>query len=77
MAIKFTSPTRHGTQTFVPGVALAFADASAEQYFIAAGFAEATKDKAVMEYPEGTVEIDPATVFGDGPNKGNLVMEGN
>ena len=76
MAVKFLSPTKHGTQTFVPGVALAFDDARAEDYFVAAGFAEATKDKPAMTYPEGTVEIDPATVFADGPSKGNLVMEG-
>ncbi|WP_293875551.1 hypothetical protein [Sphingomonas sp. UBA978] len=76
MAIKFTSPTKHGATTFVPSVALAFEDKDAEPYFIAAGFAEATDDEPVMTYPVGEVDIDPETVFGDGPNKGKLVMGG-
>lgn len=76
MAIKFTSPTKHGAITFVPGVSLAFEDKDAEPYFIAAGFAEVTKDKPVMTYAQGEVDIDPETVFGDGPNKGKLVMGG-
>ena len=76
MAVKFLSSTKHGTQMFVPGVALAFDDPRAEDYFVAAGFAEMTKEKPAMTYLEGTVEIDPATVFADGPSKGNLVMEG-
>jgi len=76
MAIKFTSPTRHGTITFVPGVALAFEDKDAEPYFIAAGFAEATKDEPMMTYALGDVDIDPETIFADGPNKGKLVTGG-
>lgn len=76
MAIIFTSPTLHGATRFAPTISTAFDDTGAEDYFVAAGFAGTTKDAAVMTYPEGTVEIDPATVFGDGPNKGNLVLEG-
>jgi hypothetical protein len=63
MAIKFTSPVKHGRHQFIPGVPLAFDDARAEEYFVAAGWAEATQDDAVHTYPEGSVEIDPETVF--------------
>jgi hypothetical protein len=75
MAVIFSSPTRHGPNTFAPGVSLAFEDARAEDYFVAAGWASTTKKEPAMTYPEGTVEIDPQTVFADGPNKGALVME--
>ena len=76
MSIIFTGPTKHGAQTFAPSVPLAFEDEGAEDYFKAAGWAEPTKEEAVMTYPAGTVEIDPTTVFADGPNKGQLVVEG-
>lgn len=76
MAIKFSGPTRHGHHTFAPTIALAFDDEDAETYFVKAGFAEATNDEPVMTYPAGSVEIDPETVFGDGPNRGKLVIGG-
>ena len=73
MAVKFKGPTRHGVNTFVPDVSLAFDDTNAEAYFVAAGFADQTSDAPVMTYPEGTVEIDPDTVQA---GTGKLVMEG-
>lgn len=74
MSIIFKSPTRHGTNMFVPSTPLAFADEKAEAYFVKAGFAEESDSEPVMTYPEGTVVIDPQTTFADGPSKGNLVM---
>jgi hypothetical protein len=74
MTIKFREPVKHGVQQFIPGVAVAFADLRAEEYFLAAGWAEPSSDLAVHTYPEGTVTIDPATVFADGPNRGQPIL---
>lgn len=76
MSIIFTGPTKHGAQTFAPSVPLAFEDEGAEAYFVAAGFAKDSKAEPVMTFPAGSVDIDPTTVFADGPNKGQLVVEG-
>ena len=73
-AVKFRSPTKHGSQLFVPGVALGFEDPDAAPYFIAAGFADPTDDEPVMTYPEGLVSVDPETVFGSGDRVGQKVM---
>lgn len=58
MAIKFTAAAKHGTVQFVPGVALAFEDPDAEDYFIEAGWAEATSDEPVHTYDAATVSIE-------------------
>jgi len=74
MPIKFKEAVKHGTNTFPPTVALAFEDDRAEEYFVAAGWAEQTDDDPIMApYPEGTVTIDPDTVFAGTANK---VLEG-
>jgi hypothetical protein len=76
VAIKFKKdlgPVKHGTQTFPPDVALAFSDDRAEEYFLATGWAEKTKDEPIITYPEGTVEVDPETVHA---NTGVKVLEG-
>jgi hypothetical protein len=73
-AIKFHGVTKHGRNAFVPSTPLGFEDPGAIPFFVAAGFGEETDEEPVMTYPEGTVEIDPNTVFADGPNKGKLVI---
>lgn len=76
MAIKFITPgiVKHGTLTFSPGVSYAFEDKDAEPYFIGAGWAETTKDDPVHTFTLGEIDIDPATVFGGGQNKGQVVL---
>lgn len=72
MAIKFNQAVKHGALQFFPGVSVAFEDASAEAYFVAAGWAEVTADAPVHTYPLGTVEIDPEAVFAE---TGRKVLE--
>jgi hypothetical protein len=76
MAIIFSTLVKHGTLQFLPGVPVAFEDRDAEPYFIAAGFAEKTKEKPVHTYSEGEVDIDPETTFGNGDRLGQKVLEG-
>ncbi len=74
MTIKFNQTVRHGRLEFNPDVPLAFEDKDAEPYFIAAGWAEETKSKPARTYAQDEVPIDPATIHGDGPNKGQPVL---
>lgn len=75
MTIKFHGPgeTKQTGQSFLPGIALAFDDPQAEDFFVAAGWAETTKETPIFTYPEGTVEIDPETVHA---STGVKVLEG-
>lgn len=74
MAIVFNATTKHGTQTFEPVTVVAFNDVLAEDYFVKAGLAKTSTKRATVTYPEGTVTIDPNTVFGHGPSKGAKVL---
>lgn len=74
MTIIFNELVKHSGQQFLPGVAVAFADCHAEDYFQAMGWAGSAGTDPVHTYPEGTVQIDLAAVFGHGPNKGALVL---
>ena len=74
-AITFRALTKHGALQFLPGVPVAFDDPDAAPYFLSAGFADKTKDAPVHTYSKGEIDIDPETIFGDGPNKGQRVME--
>lgn len=74
MAVKFHSPTLHGTTRFVPGVPLGFEDPDADEYFERAGFAVPTDEDPVITYGVGEVDIDPQTVFGSGAFVGELVL---
>jgi hypothetical protein len=76
MPIKFNEVTKHDRLQFPPGVPIGLADKGAEDYFVKAGFAKRTQDKAVLSYDVGSVVVDPATVFADGPKKGQKVLEG-
>lgn len=74
-SIIFRHAVKHGRHHFLPGVPLAFEDADAAPYFIGAGWADESDQEPVHTYPAGEVDIDPDTVFADGPNKGRKVME--
>ena len=76
MAVKFKGPgvTKQDRLIIAPNQAIAFDDDGAEEYFVAIGWAENTDDEPIFTYPEGSVNIDPETVFADGPKKGQLVM---
>lgn len=79
MSIVFKEPANggrilHDRLEFFPGLSLAFDDPDAEPYFIAAGWAETTTKKPVRTYTQEEVSIDPATVHGDGPMKGQPVL---
>lgn len=75
-SIKFkgTGVTKHGRLIIAPNVATAFDDEHAEDYFVAAGWAEDSDEDPVVIYPVGSVKIDPNTVFADGPNKGQPIL---
>lgn len=75
--IIFSEVVRHGTHEFVPGVAYGFEDADAVPYFTAMGWATRTDATPVRIFSLGEVDIDPATVFGSGPRKGQLVLGGD
>lgn len=76
MAVIFKEKVRHGRETILPGVAVAFDDPNADAYFVALGAADETGDTPVHTYPIDAVSIDPETVFADGPNKGRAVIGG-
>ena len=76
MAVKFNGLTKHGRLQFAPGIAMSFADEHVEDYFTTMGWASPTKDKVEQgfAFPKGSVELDPLTVWADGPKKGQHVM---
>lgn len=63
MAIIFNQSVKHGRLQLIPTVPLAFQDERAEEFFVAAGWAEATDQEPIHTYPAGSVAIDPDTVF--------------
>lgn len=75
-AIKFKNLTKHGTLQFPPGVTFAFEDPDAAPYFIKAGFAEKSSEEPTYVYPKTSIDVDPETIFADGPRRGQKVMEG-
>lgn len=73
-AITFRALTKHGTLQFLPGVPVAFEDVEAAPYFLAAGFADKSKDEPVHTYPKSSIDIDPEAVFGGGGRVGQKVL---
>ena len=73
---RFGGMVKHGRLAFTPGPVYGFEDPDAVPYFEAMGWATATDDPADFEIPLGELDIDPETVFGDGPRKGQRVLEG-
>ena len=74
MAVKLSGITKHGGQIFPPNVSIGFDDEHAEDYIKAMGWGEATDEEPVITYPEGSLIVDPQTVYADGDKKGQLVM---
>lgn len=66
MPVTFSEVVRHGKLTIPPAVKIAFEDDGAEDYFVAAKWASKVTGTPDITYPEGSVEIDPATTFIDG-----------
>jgi hypothetical protein len=74
--ITFKSLTKHGRLAFAPGPKYAFEDPDAAPYFLAMGWAEKAEGEPDFVIPIGELDIDPETVFADGPNKGQRVLGG-
>lgn len=72
--IKFNQRIKHGTLDFHPSIAYGFDDPDAAPYFKACGWADDTDDVPVVTITSGEVDIDPCTIWGDGPDKGKFVM---
>lgn len=72
MAIIFNQAVKHGPHQFFPGVPVAFEDDRAEEYFVAAGWADAAGDAPIHTYHAGSVEVDPETVIA---STGRKVLE--
>lgn len=75
MSLKFNQRVKHGKLDFHPKVVYGFEDPDAPVYFKAMGWAAETSEKPEVTITIGELDIDPDTVFGDGPNKGRKVME--
>jgi hypothetical protein len=72
---RFSGLVKHGRLAFTPGPVYGFEDPDAVPYFTKRGWAEETSDPADFDIPLSAIDIDPDTVFADGPNKGRKVME--
>lgn len=72
---QFGGLTKHGRLAFAPHTTYSFEDPDAVPYFVAMGWAEEvpTPQDAVIIGLDA-IDIDPLTVFGDGPRKGQYVM---
>ena len=73
---RFGGLVKHGRLAFSPGPVYGFEDPAAVAFFTAMGWATETADPADFTIPTGDLEIDPETVFADGPRKGQRVLEG-
>ena len=71
----FSGLVKHGRLAFSPGPVYAFEDPDAVPYFVAMGWATETADPADFTIPATDIDIDPETVFADGPRKGLRVLE--
>lgn len=59
--IKFNQAVQHAGHQFLPGVSVSVP--GAEEYFIAAGWAESTTEESVFTYND--VPVDPRTRFAE------------
>ena len=73
---RFNQMVKHARFAFTPGPVYGFEDPDAVPYFVALGWAEETEDDADFAIPGADFDIDPETIFGDGPRKGQRVLEG-
>lgn len=72
--LKFHGETKQDRMTFYPKLVYAFEDPDAKAYFLAMGWAEETADPADVTVTLDEINIDPETVWADGPLKGTPVM---
>jgi hypothetical protein len=75
--LKFTEKFKHGRFQFLPGPAYGFEDPDAERYFGPDGMnvAAPTGDPADVTITLEEIDIDPDTIFGNGPRRGEKVLE--
>lgn len=70
----FNQRIKHGRLDFHPGVKYGFEDPDAVPYFIACGWGEPSADDPAVTITIGEIDIDPCTIWADGPNKHKFVM---
>lgn len=75
MSLIFNQRVKHGKLDFHPKVVYQFEDPDAPVYFKAMGWASETSETPDVTISLAECDIDPDTVFADGPNKGRKVME--
>lgn len=71
---KETGRVRQGKVEFHPGVLYGFEDPDAGAYFEKLGWAEPAKGEPEVVITIEELDIDPETVWGFGPDKGEPVM---
>jgi hypothetical protein len=74
-SIVFTERFKHGRIDFHPGVPYAFEDGRAALYFKNFGCAKPSNLEPSVTLSAAECQIDPGTVFGFGPNKGQKILE--
>jgi hypothetical protein len=72
--IKFNQRIKHGKLDFHPTVKYGFEDPDAAPYFKACGWADDATGDADVVVTIGELDIDPLTIWGDGPDKGKFVQ---
>lgn len=75
-AFEFNTLVKHGRFAFNPKVRYGFEDPDAVSYFAAMGWGKKVKGEPEVIIGLGDVDIDPETVFADGPKKGQKVLGG-
>lgn len=73
--ITFNQRVKHGRLDFHPGINYGFEDPDAAPYFKACGWAvDVPNGEAQVVITFDELDIDPLTIWGDGPNRGKFVM---
>lgn len=62
MAVKFKETVKHQGIALAAGISTSFEAKRADDYFIAAGWAEATDEEPVIHYSQDQISIDAKTV---------------
>lgn len=70
----FNQVVRHGQHAFVPGSPYGFEDPDAAPYFAACGWGEVVDAEPALIITTDEIDIDPCTIWADGPNKWKFVM---
>jgi len=72
--IVFNQRVKHGRLDFHPTIPYGFEDPDAAPYFKACGWAEDSSDAPLVTISIEEIDIDPCTIWADGPNKWRFVM---